>query len=587
MAHSESTRGTLKITEALKILQNAPAGAEAFPVQLACGFTPLHLQTFLAAHLQNAFPGRRVQILTGLYGDLAGTLEQLPGGEAQAAVIPLEWFDLDPRLGFRQTGGWGPADLADLVVHASAMLQRLEQALDRVTPDIAVALSLPTLPLPPVFHTAGWQSGEAELRLQERLSAFAVCVSRRPHISVVNRQLLDRESPPAGRYDLKSDLLTGLPYALAHADCAAAALARLIAPFAPKKGLITDLDDTLWSGIVGEIGADAVAWDLESHHAIHGLYQQVLRALAEQGVLIGIASKNDPRIAGDALERKDLLLPPDRIFPVEVHWEAKSGSAARILRAWNIAADSVVFVDDSPMEIAEVQAAYPDMHCLLFPKSDYAAAEAFLRTLRDLFAKPRIGEEDALRLDSIRRNAALRQMTESASAAPEEFLRQMKARITLDFRGAASDPRTLELVNKTNQFNLNGRRYSESEWRKCLEDPNAFVVSVSYEDKFGPLGKIAVVRGSRSADSIAIDTWVMSCRAFARRIEHHCLKRIFDRFPAQEAHLDFAPTPKNKPTQDFFCTFLGERPGGPFSLSKACFEKSCPALYHEVSILDD
>ena len=146
--------------------------------------------------------------------------------------------------------------------------------------------------------------------------------------------------------------------------------------------------------LVGEIGPGRVSWEA-GHHQLHAIYQRFLAALAEEGVLIGVASKNDPALVREVFERDDLLLRPERIFPIEVHWGAKSASVERILRTWNIAADSVVFVDDSPMELAEVAAAHPGIETALFPKDDYAQAHAMLLRLRDLFGKPRISGEDA------------------------------------------------------------------------------------------------------------------------------------------------------------------------------------------------
>ena len=177
-----------------------------------------------------------------------------------------------------------------------------------------------------------------------------------------------------------------MPYTTEHADKLASLLALALVPPAPKKGIISDLDDTLWDGIVGEAGADAVTWDLAGHAHMHGLYQKLLASLADSGTLIGVASKNDPAVVAKAFERKDLLLRPEQVFPIEVHWNAKSGSVARILEAWNIAADSVIFVDDSPMELAEVAAAHPGIECVLFPKNDHKAfagdAAASSRSLR-------------------------------------------------------------------------------------------------------------------------------------------------------------------------------------------------------------
>jgi FkbH-like protein len=565
----------VKLTEALKILQQAPKNASPFRVALACGFTPLHVQTFLAAHVQQRLADRQAMVLPGLYGDILGTLASLE--DVDGVALTLEWADLDPRLGYRGAGDWGPAALPEILSDAAAMLDRVAAALEEIPAEIPIAAALPGLPLPPIFHTAGWQAAEAQLHLEQRVAEFASRIAR--GCALANSARLAEDSPPAGRYDLKSDLLTGLPYTLAHAAAVASALARLLAPPLPKKALITDLDDTLWNGLAGEIGPENVSWDLASHSQLHGLYQKLLAALAEEGVLIGVASKNDAAVVQRAFEREDLLLRPDRIFPLEIHWGAKSGSVGRILRTWNIAADSVVFVDDSAMELAEVAAAHPGIEGLLFPKTDYAAGYAMLRHLRDLFGKPRISQEDAIRLESIRQGARFQQPAGDANG--EAFLEQADAVMAFDF-SASGDPRALELVNKTNQFNLNGIRYTEAEWKKRLERPGEFLAVVSYRDKFGPLGKIAVLEGRQEEETLFMDAWVMSCRAFSRRIEHRCLQTMFERYAAREIRFAFQPTPRNGPLQDFFTAIAGRPPGAPFTLERAQFEEKRPALHQRV-----
>lgn len=573
----------MKLTEALRIIQQPleKPGSAPYPFLLVCGFTPLHLETFLAAHLQLRI-GRRAAVRTGLYGNAVETLESVKGGEVEAVAAAIEWQDLDPRLGFRSAGGWGPAALADIVSVVRATLERMAAAIEKIAAaegGTAVVCSLPTMPLPPLFHTSGWQMSEEELALERELADFAARCFRYRGFSLVNRQLLADESPAGERYDFKSDLLTGLPYTVAHADRVAAALARLAVPQAPKKGLITDLDDTLWHGLVGEVGPENVSWDLASHQHLHGLYQKLLASFAEEGVLVGIASKNDPAFVSEALARPDMLLPRDRVFPVEVHWNAKSGSVGRILEAWNIGADSVVFVDDSSMELAEVSAAHPGIECIRFPAGDVAAGYALLRRLRDLFGKPRLAEEDAIRLESIRQGAAFREAAGQGNQA-EDFLAHAEAVLTLDFDATAGDPRTLELVNKTNQFNLNGIRHTEMEWSNRLTRPGAVLLAASYRDKFGPLGKIAVIEGREEAGILRVGTWVMSCRAFARRIEHQCLKALFARTGAGKIVFDFAPTAKNGPIREFLASMGGGAPEGAVELTRARFEEMCPPLYH-------
>jgi FkbH-like protein len=567
----------VKLAEALSVVQKAPAGGTPYPVLLACGFTPLHLQTFLRAHLQLALPGRKVEISTGLYGSLADTLEQI-AGSPEAVCVFIEWPDLDPRLGYRSLGGWGNSNISGVIASAEGTLARLAHAMEAKPPSLRMIVSLPTLALPPAFHTVGWQASAAELALEEVLSQFARKISLLPSVLIVNGQRLSLASSPEHRYEFRSDLNASFPYSIQHADFLAAAVAGLVTLRPPKKGLISDLDDTMWRGIVGEEGPEGVAWDLAGHAQVHGLYQQMLQALADQGVLLGIASKNKAETAETALLRPDFLVRRDKIFPAEIHWEAKSGSVVRILKTWNVAADSVVFVDDSPMEIEEVKAAHPDMECILFPKGDYAATFALLQRLRDLFGKPALSEEDALRLDSIRKSQQFLAGASNGEGA-EKFLSAAESVITMEWNPPAEDSRLLELVNKTNQFNLNGTRYTEAEWQALRSAPGYFSAVVSYQDKFGPLGKIAVLAGRECGAELKLETWVMSCRAFSRRIEYQILQQLFENTSAERIQFAYTETSKNAPTRDFLNRI---RKGNEFLVTRSEFEAKCPPLYHRI-----
>ena len=573
-------QSTVTITEALKIIQGAPADKPPFFVTLACGFTPLHVQTFLAARLQQALPDRKVVVTTGLFGNLAGTVEGIKDPAIDGLAIVLEWPDLDARLDFRSAGAWGSNAAADVVATVKARLDGLLVALSKVPPGVRVGISLPSLPLPPLFHTPGWLASEYDLLLGSEVLNFAAQVAQSGRGAVLNPQRALETSPSSLSFDFKSYLHAGLPYTTTYADQVSSQLALALLPPSPKKGIISDLDDTLWSGIVGEVGPENVTWDIASHNQLHGLYQKLLASLAGSGTLIGIASKNDPGVVSQAFARQDLLLRSESVFPVEVHWNAKSGSVSRILETWNIAADSVIFVDDSPMELAEVAAAHPGIECVLFPKNDIGAGLAMLRRLRDLCGKERVSADDALRLESIRRASAFREQA-TDGAAPESFLAQAEATLTFDF-GSADKPRVLELVNKTNQFNLNGRRFTDAEWRRLASQPEAIVVAVSYEDKFGPLGTIGVVAGAIDGKCLAVESWVMSCRAFARRIEHQTLKMLFENTGVDEVRFDFLATAKNGPLQDFIAAIIGDRPTTEFRVSRDQFDRSCPALYHKV-----
>jgi FkbH-like protein len=566
----------MQLLEALRILRGSGEASEHMDVFLACGFTPLHLSTFLAAQLQLLYPGRSVQVAIGLYGDAAGNIERL-GTPGSVGAVVLEWPDFDPRLGIRQACQWGPGCCDDILRVAEARAGLLQRALDSA--EAAIALCLPTLPIAPVPHTAGWRSSAFQLRLQEIVSSLAVWAATRPHLRILNQDRLDFSSPPQARLDVAGDLMNSFPYTIAHASSVAELLARLICNPLPKKGIITDLDDTLWRGLLGEIGPDGISWDLDHQSRIHGLYQQLLAALAKEGTLVAVASKNEASTVEEAFARPDILLRKDAVWPMEVHWGPKSESVRRILAAWRVGADSVVFIDDSPMELAEVTSAHPSLEAIQFPRQDSKETFRMLLRLRDTFGKDLVREEDTIRAGSLRNDPAAHQFN---LAIADGFLAEARSEISLSF-GVPSDSRALELVNKTNQFNLNGRRYSDADWLRYMQTPGLVVVVAAYQDRFGLLGRIMTLAGKVEGRALSVDTWVLSCRAFSRRIEHRCLEYLFAKFDLDEVVFDFAGTPRNLPVQDFLRHASGLDPEPGLRLSRQRFLANLPPLFSAVS----
>ena len=310
----------------------------------------------------------------------------------------------------------------------------------------------------------------------------------------------------------------------------------------------------------------------------------MLASLAEQGVLLAVASKNDEAVVQQTFrEREDLIFPVASAFPVEVHWEPKSQSVTRILQAWNVGPDSVVFIDDSPLELAEVKAAHPEVECILFPKNDYAAALALFASFRDLFGKDTVSDDDRIRMESIRRASQFHQQV-SSEDRQEEFLATLDAVITFIQQPSPADARVLELVNKTNQFNLNGLRYSEAEWQRLRDQPGSMILSIGYRDQFGPLGTIAILAGARNGSEFRVQTWVMSCRAFSRRIEYRTLQFIYDSFGVDRIVFEFQSTARNAPLRQSFMPLLGAEPGSAITLEKSDFMRLCPPLSQAIEV---
>jgi hypothetical protein len=259
---------------------------EAFALSFVCGFTPLVLRTQLVAAVADRVPGRRIECTTK-------TLDEwLTAGPASAHALALvcEWADLDARLGVRRLGGWGGEAAADAVAMAEARLAILVDRLHDVAQRSRVGFAPPSLVLPPVFSTPRPAADPLSLRLRAAVAqALARCASA-PRIAVLDPEALDRESPMAARRDLAREIAFDMPFTVEHSAVLARALARLLVPDLPLKGVITDLDDTLWHGLAGEVGPEGVSWDLDHGSQAHGLYQQVLGSLAAHGTLIAAAS---------------------------------------------------------------------------------------------------------------------------------------------------------------------------------------------------------------------------------------------------------------------------------------------------------
>lgn len=573
----------MKLIDALEIL-NRPAPNEACPLSifLVCGFEPLHLKTLLAAQLRILYPHSTVEIKTGLYGNLLGNMNRVLHSDVDSVILIIEWQDLDPRLGVRGLGGWHSANLLDIVESAKRVASLIESKIIELSSSKVLSVCLPTLPLPPLFITCSHQWSSQDSQIRNIISSLAASFAGHPNIRITNPQRIEELSPMGERFDVESEIMTGFPYKLNHASVLADLLVKLVQNITPKKGLITDLDDTLWSGILGEVGIDGVSWSLDQQSHLHGLYQQMIGSLASAGILIGVASKNDPMLVERAFKRGDMILPLESVFPLEVHWGRKSDSVNRILQTWNIGADSVVFVDDSPIEIAEVASAFPQVECILFPKNDYQKVWNVLKYLRDLFGKSILTAEDSFRLQSIRDSEALKEFSKTDSESLDNFLRDANAQITFEFGKQLGDTRAFELINKTNQFNLNGRRFRDADWLSYLNEPTSFILTATYQDKFGPLGKIAVLLGKNANGRVYVDSWVMSCRAFSRHIEHQFLKYLFYKFEVNEIILDYVETTRNGPVGEFLKSLLEELPSKNQTISKISFFEKTPPLHHIV-----
>ncbi len=565
----------MRLLDALKIIQSAGPATPAYPVFLACGFTPLHLQTFLAASLQQLLPMRRVTVASGIFGDLTGNAGRITGANPQLGVVVAEWPDFDPRLGIRRISGWDWSVLPEIVVETRRAASALEQALTDAATHTPVIVSLPSLPVLPLSsgHPQAVSAFQAEL--EAIIADLKFRLSRLPNISVIHPPAVTADSA-----DPVSEIASGFPYSLAHA----AELSRRIAGAAGlqpnRKGIITDLDMTVWKGIVGDDGIDGVFWDMEHQAQSYAIYQQMLHAFAKEGVLVAAASKNSPHVVEKIFaERGDLILKHADLFPLAASWQPKSELVAGILAAWNIGPDAVTFIDDNPFELEEVSRRFPAIECVRFDPSPRQVM-ALWSDLRAKYARRSISQEDQIRSASLRSAAQIEALSgESASA--DDFLARLQATLDLQLSRNAEDLRALELLNKTNQFNLNGARYTNSEFLNYLKQEGSFLLTVTYHDKFGPLGKICAGLGRILKGNVRLDAWVLSCRAFSRCIEFACIDALFHELNCRTITLNARKTERNGPFMEFLAQIAGSPPhAGDVTIDRETFGDHCPALPH-------
>jgi len=581
-------RKYLTLLEALEIINRKKEETQReFPVFYAAGYTPLHLLSFTQAYLQTSIPHERVIIKSGLFNDLIGNISMSKREEYRHLLIHIEWPDLDPRLGLRSSSGWDLSMLTDVIETIEKKTHALIAEVESAAASVPITLCFPTLPIFPMSYQPPYllQSLRTKMDgLMHRVQQRFIDSSR---VQMIDPYWLDLHYTGYDRYDAESEISFGFPFTLPFASFLGALFADTIRVPAPKKGLITDLDGTLWSGILGDVGEEGIQWSLDHHAMHHGLYQRLLLSLSETGALIAVASKNDMFNVEKAFQRQDLIFTKDKAFPIQAHWNPKSLSVREILRTWNIGEDSVVFIDDSPLELEEVKRHFPKLTCLRFPKEEPKQILPFLHTLRQLFGKRQVTEEDKYRVESIRTSSEVFQVDgPEATVDQEALLSSIQSKIEIYTKGLKTDTRAFELVNKTNQFNLNGERYSQSAWDEMCESPNFVGVALGYKDKFGPLGKILVLLGEVEDGALDVRSLVMSCRAFSRRVEHRCLQWLFENYELREMRFHFRPTEKNGPIQSFFKEYEMNTEDPLLVLKRDDFYEKVPELYHAVEVKD-
>jgi len=326
-----------------------------------------------------------------------------------------------------------------------------------------------------------------------------------------------------------------------------------------RKCIVLDLDNTLWGGILGEDGFDGIDLDPVKHPGSAFVrFQQTLLDLYHRGVILAINSKNNWDDAIHVLERHPyMVLRPNHFAAMAINWDDKPLNMTNIAKELNIGLDSIVFLDDDPHQCALMEVMLPAVKTFKLP-DDPAEYDGFLASL-ELFDGAAYSEEDAKRGQMYAEQRLRREeleRTADSSKGLEEYYRNLQMECVIGVADEFTIPRVAQLTQRTNQFNLTTRRYSEADIKSFLGSDHFRVSWISLRDRFGDLGLVGVVILKETETAVwEIDTLLMSCRALGRDVETAFVqKNVKDLFEkgAREVIGVYEPTAKNSQVACFY-----------------------------------
>ena len=334
-----------------------------------------------------------------------------------------------------------------------------------------------------------------------------------------------------------------------------------------KKSLVLDLDNTLWGGIVGDDGVENLEIGQEtSMGQVFSEFQQYVKDQKDIGVMLNISSKNEEENAIAGLEHPDAPLKPDDFILIKANWEPKSMNIQNIAKELNILPESLVFVDDNPAEREIVRQQVPGVAI-----PEIGSPEQYIRVLdhSGFFEVTQLSEDDRKRNEMYKANVQ-RHQQESSFADYSEYLRSLDMKGTIKSFESMYMARIAQLTNKSNQFNLTTKRFSQSEIEEAAIDPEKITLYGKLEDKFGDNGVVSIVIGDTNPTeemkkiwgdeetqekTLYIELWLMSCRVLKRDMEFAMMDELVAQCQLRgitQIKGYYYPTAKNAMVREFY-----------------------------------
>jgi FkbH-like protein len=348
-----------------------------------------------------------------------------------------------------------------------------------------------------------------------------------------------------------------------------------------KKCLVLDCDNTLWGGIIGEDGLEGIKLDGHDYPGrIYYDFQKTILQLVERGILVALCSKNNQQDVFEVLDQHSwCLLKRSHLAAYRINWTDKAANLASLAEELNLGLDSFVFVDDNPRELTLIKQLLPEVTVLQVPGKLYEfpkllMCDAWFDTFSD-------AKEDKLRTQ-LYQTERLRKTEQQQHANLESYLASLEQKATIHGATDSEVPRVAQLTQKTNQFNLTTRRYSDFDIRQFATAGDACVHTLSASDRFGALGLVGVLIAKRQEDTAIVDNLLLSCRALGRELEIafaiECMNNIADEWEITRWEAEYIPSAKNSQVADFWEKIGFEKIGEENGSTRFGLETDRPAL---------
>ncbi len=535
-------------------------GAADITIGLAASFTLEPLEPFLGAYLlgKNLEP----EFSVAPFGQLQQLCINHKHAVGDTNAIVMLWR-IEDMFAAKLAA---TLDAADALPALLDDIRQFAASVSQLRRNFSGTLIVSTPPFPSLPGFSAFELASPAMQVYTAAAqTWAQEMAKVDRLRVLDLQALLIEHGARHAHDARKWQLYRQPYTETFWQAIGTQIGRIIAAekTSPKKCIVLDLDNTIWGGVIGEDGLGGIALGDEFPGRAFRDFQRYLMHLKSKGVMLAVASKNNPADAFEVFDKHDAMVLNRRdIVGFEIHWESKVDSIKRIAAKLNIGLDAIVFVDDNPKEIGEVQERLPTVSCLLVPE-ELADLPALLANT-DLFDTLQVTDEDRKRTDMMAADQQRSQIQETLSE--EDFRKSLQLKIDVFTAEKQHLARITQLVNKTNQFNLTTIRRTQDEIEKLSASPDAVVLGMNISDKYGDYGLVGAAILKKNGATADIDTLLMSCRVLGRGAEETFIAQL----AAAAVSLGctalrgkYVPTAKNEMVKDLYphLKFAGDGDG--------------------------